>query len=378
MNSTSVSKKRLLFTIPTLEAGGAEQTLIRLINCLDKKNYDILLAVFEDKMECARDLGSTVEIVCLNKKRGRWDFFNLILRLRRLIVSFKPDAVVSFLAYANIIAVIATLLPKRLSRVIISERSYPRTYLPLSRLKNIRRILMKQTYRKADKIVAVSRSIKKALEEDFGVQSQKTVCIYNPVSFEDIRSKSEEGVRHPLLKDKNKVVLSVGRLEHEKRFDRLLRVFSSVREEHENARLIILGKGTLQRPLQNLAHQLNIDKWVDFVGYKSNPYAWISKADVFVLSSDREGLPNAILEAMACGVPVVATDCLSGPGEIITHSMNGLLVHPMDERALAQSISNVLQNRALHKKLSEQGMKRATDFALEKIVPQYEQLFDAS
>ncbi|TKJ33549.1 MAG: glycosyltransferase [Planctomycetes bacterium B3_Pla] len=375
MNSASVSKKRLLFVIPSLVAGGAERVLIRLINHLDENKYDILLAVFEDKMDCASDLKSTVKIVCLNKKRGRRDFFNLILRLRKAIVSFKPAAVVSFIAFTNIVTVIATLFPKKISRVIISERSYHRTYLPLSRLKHLRRTLMKVTYRKADKIVTVSKSIKEALEQDFGIQSQKIVCIYNPVPVEEIRDKSKDSVGHPLLTEKNKVIVAAGRLEHEKRFDRLLRMFSSIREEHEDARLIILGSGTLLKPLQDLASQLNIGKWVDFVGYKSNPYAWISKADVFVLSSDREGLPNAILEAMACGVPVVATDCLSGPSEIITHSINGLLVPPADEQALAESVSRLLQDNALHQKLSQEGMKRAEDFVSENILPQYEQLF---
>jgi len=348
---------------------------LHLINYLDGNKYDAQLVLFEDKIDYQDELKFPVKIVCLGKK-NRWDFFKLILKLRKVTARFQPDVVMSFLPYANIIAVIAGTFSMRKFRLILCEHSYPRKYLPLSRLRHLRKWLMKRTYRKADRIVTVSKSIKSVLQEDFSIQPEKIVPIYNPVLLETIRNKSEECIEHPFFRDQNaQIIIGAGRLIELKRFDLLLRAFSAAKRGCENARLIILGKGELQKELEDLALQLNVSKWVDFVGYKSNPYAWISKADIFVLSSDYEGLPCVILEAMACGVPVVSTDCPSGPGEIITNGQNGFLVPVSDDRALADALLTLLKNKDLRKKISAEGKKRVEDFGIEKILPQYEELF---
>ncbi len=142
----------------------------------------------------------------------------------------------------------------------------------------------------------------------------------------------------------------------------------------KNVYLIILGEGILRKELEILASKLNINKCVDFVGFKFNPYAWIAKADIFVLSSDFEGLPNVVIEAMACGTPVISTDCASGPNELITNGKNGILVPTVDENALAEAMGTLLRNENLRKKFSKRARKRAEDFRIEKIIPQYEEL----
>ena len=375
MSIATNSKKKLLFVIPSLTGGGAERVVIHLINYLDKDKHDIVLVIFKDIRDCEKNLHSPVEIICLNKK-SRWDFFKLILRLRKIMLDYKPNAVISLMFYTNIISVIARLFLRTKFRLIISEHNYPRKYLPKAPLGWLKKWLMNLTYPRADLILTVSKSIERVIKEDFNIQPEKIKTIYNPIPLEDIKGKSQEGVEHPFFKNGNaKVIIGIGRLLEQKRFDSLLRAFSIVRGKKEKVYLIILGEGKLREELEVLSSQLKVSKWIDFVGFKDNPYAWISKADIFVLSSDYEGLPMVLLEAMACGVPVVSTDCPSGPGEIITNGKNGILVPTANEEALADAIFNLLNDKNLQKKFSEEGKKRVEDFRVEKIVKQYEQVF---
>jgi len=369
------SKRKLLFVISSLVGHGAERVVVDLINNLDRNKHDVLLVILEEILDLKKDLNSSVKIVCL-EKRSRWEFFKMILKLRGIIRDYEPVVVISHLHYTNIVTGLASMLLKRKFRLILCEHSYPRKYLPKTRLRYIRRWLMTITYRKADRIVTVSKSIKRALEEDYNIQPKSIISIYNPIPLEEIRDKSHKELEHTFFKDKNaQVIISAGRLVELKRFDNLLRAFAIVRTKHNVARLIILGKGDLRNELEVLSSNLNIDKWVDFVGYQSNPFAWISKADIFVLSSDYEGLPMVLLETMACGTPIVSTDCPSGPSEIITEGKDGTLVPPGDEEALARAIFKLLNDEKLRIKFAVEGKKRAEDFRIEKIIPQYEELF---
>jgi glycosyltransferase involved in cell wall biosynthesis len=375
MNSDPSSKKRILFVLPSLIGGGAERVLLQLIKGLDKDRYDLLLIIFEDTIDYEIPPQKAVEIICLRKKR-RWDFFEVTWKLRQEIGKFSPDIVISALYYANIVTVIASCLRKRSFRILLCEHSYPRKYLQEIRLRHIVQWLIHMTYKKADKFVAVSKSINQGLSEDFGIESSKIETIYNPVDVIDIQNKSKDPISHPFFNEKNgQVMISVGRLVKEKRFDRLLRAFDSVQKRHNNVYLIILGKGELFGELARLRSELALERRVDFPGYQSNPYAWIAKSDIFVLSSDYEGLPVSILEAMSCGVPVISTDCVSGPGEIITNGKNGVLVETNDETALAGAMLKLLMNHEMRRQLAREGLKRARDFDLEKIIASYEAMF---
>jgi len=367
-------KSKLLFVIPSLINGGTQQVLVQLVNSLDKNKYDILLVLFEDIFDYKEELDPSIIMVFLHKK-DKWGIFKLVFRLRKIMCDFKPNVVMSFSHYANIVAALPTFLIKKEFKFIVCEHSYSPKYLPDVGLKHLRSCLMKISYARADKIVAVSKGIKEAIETDFNVKSEKIAVIHNPISLEEIRSKSQKETGYTYFKDKNvNVIISVGRLSKEKRFDILLRAFALVKREKENVRLVILGKGKMQKELETLASRLDIDKCVDFVGFQSNPFAWVSKADMFVLSSDFEGFPMVLLEAMACGVPVISTDCLSGPGEIITNGKNGILVPTGDEEALAGAILDLVGNDEKRKRLSEEAKKRIREFEVDKIIKQYSEL----
>jgi glycosyltransferase involved in cell wall biosynthesis len=167
------------------------------------------------------------------------------------------------------------------------------------------------------------------------------------------------------------IVIAIGRLVRQKRFDILIEALSNVLTEID-ARLIILGDGPDRELLERLVEDLGIPDKVSFEGFQINPYKFLSKAAVFVLSSQREGLPMVILEAIACGIPVVSTDCPSGPREILENGRCGLLVPVNDVNAIANGIKKLLNDKNLRKEFSTLGRERAKYFSIDKIVKQYE------
>lgn len=369
------NKKKLLFICSSLRGGGAEKVLVYLMNQIDKKKYAARLVLFERELDYLKELDPAVEIDCFDKA-SRWDFLKMIFKLRKRLRDYKPDVIISFLYYTNIVTVMAVLLARVKCRLLICEHSYLQKYFAEVKFGGLKEMLIKITYKKADKIIVVSKNIKKYIVENYGFSSKHIEVIYNPIPLSEIIVKCHEKVDHRFLNKENiKVIIAVGRLARVKRYDRLIRAFSGARKKQKNLRLLFLGKGELETELKLLAEQVDEEKYIDFVGFKSNPYAWISKADVLALSSEREGFPNVLIEAMACGVPVVSTDCLSGPNEIIENNQNGILVPEKDEGLMAEALLTATVNVELRKKFIEAGKIFSENFKVENILPRYEALF---
>lgn len=375
MNLKITQKKKILIVIPSMGGGGAERVVVNLANNLDRGRYGVSIATFQERNDYVNELDKDINIICLGKK-SKWDFLKLILRLRKVIKEYKPDVVLSLIYYANIITLFAGMSLKRNGKVIISEHIYSYKYLSEGGWRALKRFFMNFAYKKADKIITVSDGIKKILQDDFNIPSEKIVTIYNPIPFDVIVKNSQQAVVHPFFENGgNNVIIGMGRLEHQKRFDVLLKAFAIVHRQHNKARLIILGKGALQKDLEELTHKLNLNNFVNFAGFQPNPHAWVLKADIFVLSSDMEGFPMAILEAMACGVPVISTDCPTGPNEIIVNGENGLLTPRGNETLLAEAMLALLKDEGLRNTFSKTGKKTAEKFNVPNILCQYEQLF---
>jgi len=370
-----IKKNKILLIISSLRQGGAERVFTYIASYLDKKKYEITLILYEEKGPYLADLPGHIKIYDFQKQNS-WDLFKLIFRTRRVIANVKPDMVLSFLFYTNIVTGLAVLFLKRKFKNIFLERSYPPEYLRRIPFGWIKKWLMIFTYRTGDLIITNSKKTEIVLEKKFHVQSKKVRTIYNPIDLERVITKSKEGVAHPFFDKKHsQVIVSAGRLTGQKRFDRLLRVFSIVKKMNPEACLIIIGEGDLRPVLCELAVKLNVHEAVEFIGFKNNPWAWISKADIFVLSSDYEGFPNVLLESMACKTPIVSTDCLSGPGEIITNGENGLLVPTLDEEGMAAAVNTLLNDKELRRKFSQAGFEGIDEYGINKILPQYERLF---
>ena len=226
---------------------------------------------------------------------------------------------------------------------------------------------MRLVYPRADTLVAVSDGAAKDLGETLGLCRGHVKTIYNPVVFPGLIQMSYEEV--PDLQDiQSPIILAAGRLAREKDYPTLLKAFSRVLS-HGPAKLIILGTGELEAELKAQAVQLGIADHLIMPGFVDNPYAWMRRANVFVLSSAWEGFGNVLVEAMACGTPVVSTDCPSGPAEILEGGKWGRLVPVGDHEALSEAILDELRNPS-----SSLAVERAESFATRHAIDEYEAL----
>jgi len=290
------------------------------------------------------------------------------LKLADQLRQIRPDALLS--AYiCNLSAVLAQRFINGL-RVVISERGTPSLYLPsLSAAGTIFR-MMRRLYPKADRIVAVSQGVADDLIALLNLPTEKVAVIYNPVVTPELFERAQELINHPWFEqNQSPVILAVGRLSPEKDYPILFKAFSLVRQVRP-AKLLILGEGEERANLERLAVELGIQNDVSMPGFVDNPFAFMSKASVFVLSSAWEGFPNVLVEALACGCPVIATDCRSGPREILDNGRYGRLVPVGDHEALAKAILDALDNPDSPADRQTR-IQRAMEFSVDAAVDKY-------
>lgn len=374
-------KKKVLFFISSLECGGAERVMADILNQADKSRIEpVLLLLYPFENSPYREFLPKKEVKVIVVERNSdssVEKFRQLVHFIRTVHKERPKGIISMLTHNNILAIVAGLLLGK--RVIVCEHN---TLGEVIKTREGRRILwfpvsplVKVLYRFADKIIAVSEGIKTNLTEEFNIPAHTIEVIYNPVDIDRIGTLSRMPQEHPFFQGGAPVLLAVGRLACQKGFDLLLRAFREVLSELD-ARLILVGEGHERESLQSLAEDLGIGEKVSFMGFQANPHAFVSKADVFVLSSRYEGLPMVMLEALACGTPVISTDCASGPREILNNGRCGLLVPTRDEGALAAGMVRLLSDKALRERFSMLGRERAKDFSISGIVKRYEHAID--
>jgi len=285
----------------------------------------------------------------------------------------------SVMSHANVIAILARRLAGVRTRIVVSEHTTTSAAIQRARGWSAHAVyrLMPWLYRKSDAIVAVSGEAARDLERFLRLPRGAAQVIYNPFDLASIACKASEPVSHPwfLPGASRPVILSVGRLTEAKDFSTLIRAFAKVRG-CSNARLLILGEGELRSELMELAQSLGLDG-DDFQmpGFVRNPYSYLARAALFVLSSRWEGLPGVLIEALACGAPVVSTDCMSGPREILADGHWGRLVPVGDSSALAREICAVL---AASRDELPDGRLRANDFEQNHAIDAYLRVFGLS
>jgi glycosyltransferase involved in cell wall biosynthesis len=344
---------------------------------LDRNVFSIHLILYEQVFDYP--LPDNIEVAILDVKASR-NLFKLtkgfVLKIIRLALLFRrnrPDVIFSLLSSTNVTVIIAKLLSGTKSRVIVSEHTYPSVNLANEMYGGITRFFISRCYPEADRIIAVSESIKRDLMLNFHFPETKIEVVYNPVDIGEIQRLSKEAVEHTWFRDKLPVIVSVGRLTKQKGYPYLLQAFSLVKR-HLSCRLAIIGEGQDRTKLIDMTKSLGIETEVEFLGFQKNPFKYMARSSLFVLSSLYEGFPNVILEAMALGLPVISTDCPSGPAEIIEDKKNGLLVPVKDEQALAGAIICVMTDERLRESLGREARLRADDFALEKIAKDYKRV----
>lgn len=362
-------KKRIALFTRYLTMGGIQKVMVRLANGFAQRGHPVDLVLAKGAGAVAQEVSSSVQIVNLESNR----VWTALPGLMRYLRDASPSVLVSGEVPSNIVAMWARALSGSDTKFIVTVHQNTSVHAQTAEMWYRRLIppMIRLFYPAAHRIATVSEGIKEDLSDMAPHLESKMRVAYNPVVDEYIFDKAKEPVAHPWLNQRDEpVVLGVGRLTHQKNFDLLLRAFAKVRADRD-ARLIILGDGNQRENLERCIKDLGIEDRVDLHGFVSNPYAYMEKASLFVLSSVFEGLPTVLIEALACGCPVVSTDCPNGPPEILEDGKWGTLVPMNDEDALARAMLESLSRSHDPDRLRQ----RARHFSVKNSIDRYLELF---
>lgn len=360
---------RIAWFLPSLRGGGAETNAVRLAGGLAAEGVGVDLVIAEPGGELRSAVPPTVRVIDLMCRR----VVTALPALAEHLSREQPAALLSSMSHANVVALGAKRLAGVSTRVVVTEHIPPSQGWPRAPRPIIRRIvpaLVRTAYRYADTVVAVSEGVKSDLCATLGLPAEEIRVIYNPVVSPQMLSRAREPVSHPWLEDTSvPLLLGVGRLKPQKDFLGLLEALALARRTRP-MRLLILGEGPERPRLEARVMELGLENCVDMPGFVSNPFAYMARAALFVLSSRWEGLPTVLIEAMALGCPVVSTNCPSGPSEILEDGLHAPLVPIAEPAALASAILDVL-----HREIDRDALRRrASAFSLERAVPRYREV----
>ncbi len=392
--------RHLSLFMPSLAGGGVERVMLNLAKAFAARGHRVDMVVCRAKGELRDRIPDGITLVELQQSasrvwprlqvlradpKGFWVLLKPVLfairtpykirylaSLVRYLRRASPDVLLTAMTGPNLTALWARRLASVPTRVVISEHNSlsQKIQAETNRQQWGWRFLppvISRTYPWANAIIAVSDGVADDLSAKTGLPRESIQTLYNPVVTPELEARRETTPDHPwFAQGSPPVILGVGRLAKQKDFSTLLRAFARVRES-KDARLIILGEGSERKNLEALAQRLGVADAASFPGWVANPYAYMAQAKVLALSSAFEGLGNVLIEALACGCPVVSTDCPSGPSEILAGGDYGTLVPVGDDRALAQGIAAVLDKPRDSLRLQN----RAQAFSLERAVSRY-------
>lgn len=364
MRQPSVNPRRLALFYGFFGGGGVERCLSNLAQGFLDRGFAVDLVLGRAGGPHLAQLPAALRRIDLDAPRqlGR------IPKLTGYLRNERPAALLSAGHFTNEIAVCANALARCGTRVIVSEHNTLSRATRLNALnkRRLRLLSSRLCYPWANGIVAVSEGVARDLAPIIGCELARIHVIYNPVITPELTAKAGADLDHAWFRPgEPPVLLGVGKLEGQKDFPTLIRAFAKVRAQRP-ARLIILGWGPDRSQLEALVKDAGLVSDVDLPGYVANPYAYMARAAAFVLSSAWEGLPTVLIEAMALGLPVVSTDCPSGPAEILCNGRYGRLTPVHDHHALAEAMLSVLSDRtapAAHQRLDA--------FKTDTVVQQY-------
>ena len=334
----------LAIYIRFLYGGGAERVLVNLMQNFVQQGVKVDLILNRAEGPYMSEVPPQVRVIDLNTKK----ILAGLPKLIRYLQQERPAALLSSLHYPNEIAILAKHLAFVKTKVFVSEQNTLSVHArkePGSQ--RWTPLFARLLYPWADGVIANSRGVASDLAQVTGLSSDRIPLIYNPVIGPHVLERAQAPVEHPWFQPNSPpVILGVGRLDPQKDFPTLIKAFARVRETRD-CRLVILGMGRDKAKLEQLTQDLGIESDVLFPGFVDNPYAYMAKAKMFVLSSLWEGLPTVLLEALAIGIPVISTDCPSGPAEILDNGRYGLLVPMGDDRLMAKAMLEVLSGENL-------------------------------
>ena len=360
---------RVLFVINSLAGGGAERVMSTILRESEDKraSFEIHLALLDQETR-AYELPDWIEV---HQLKCRFSLVRSIVQLGGLVRRLAPACIVSFLTRANV----ACCLVGGATPVIISERINTDMQLGNQLRGRLSKLMVGIAYPRASRVIAVAEGVRRTLVSTYGVANQKIDVIANPVDVESIARKASAPV--PDVQDEP-YAFAMGRLVEQKNFQLLISAFATAGIP---GKLLIAGEGPERKNLTELAVRLGVADRVVLTGFLANPYPFLARAQTFVLCSNAEGFPNALVEALSLGIPVIATNCADGPAEILAgverqfiqgsqEQAEGILVPVNDLAAMAAALQK-LQNAELRERMSGAARERARHFELKRAVSRY-------
>lgn len=338
-NSTDL---HICIFVPSLEGGGAEHIAVILANNLAKRSrVELVVAVKADHVY-SKSVSGAVKINYLNKTRTLFALPNLISFLNES----HPDIFLSIMDHSAVVAQLAgTLSNAKRTHFLVREAISVQYKGSSSLTSKLYAALVRWTYKKAAKIISPSEQLRQSLVEYYSLHGDKVVHVANPTITSDFTNKSMQNQFLPCPWDTSSItVIAAGRLVYQKDFLTLLQAFSLASTERD-IKLVILGEGPLRMELEDQARVLGISDKVWFPGFVDNPLPFFRNSDLFVLTSRQEGLPNALIQALGCGTNVAATDCPTGPREILADVPTATLFDIGDYKTLSQVIRDASRDR---------------------------------
>lgn len=351
----------------TFAGGGAERMMINLAKGMHAAGIEVTIYVVNKTGVLLPDVPSYLRV---HDYEASYGVKSIIPKIRDTLKYDKLDALISTQEHVNSSVALASAGITSKPMIIFRESNTPGK----KGFSGWRRFLYKTFYTKADHYVAVSKGVKHDMIKYYNLEENRVSVIYNPVVNNEMLEASKEEVSHDWFKDDKNVpaIIGMGRIHPQKGFEELIEAFSIVRNSI-SAKLLIFGSACSPAYMEDLkkkTRNMNLSQDVEFPGFVDNPFKYLSRASLFVLSSKYEGLPAVLIQAMACGCPVVSTDCPSGPEEILENGKYGKLVEVGNAKKLAEAMLETLDTPSDKSKLRQ----RALAFSFEKPVSQYTEL----
>ena len=359
--------KHATLVFSNLQAGGIQRAMLTLAGGLLKRGWAVDLLVVNGNGPLWQDIPKQARFIDLGKNRAVDTLGGVIKYLRE----HRPTVMLSSQTHLNAVAILGRMLSGWKGRLVLSEHIAILEHAKFSTGKKDRYnpLVARLLYRFGDAVIVVSQAAADELLQVTGLPAERVHVAYNPIVNEKMIEISFESPNHRWFKGQSyKIVLAAGRFTEQKDFLTLISAFKTVHLKLPNARLVILGEGKLESEYRALIKSLGLEEVIDLPGFQANPYSFMRYSQLFVLSSRWEGFGNVLVEAMACGTPVVSSDCPHGPSEVLENGKYGDLVAPGNETAMAEAIINSLERQHNRDAL----IARSLDFSVDKIIDQYE------
>ena len=365
------NRRKVCFVLPSLAGGGAERAAVQILNALEGSTWDRSMYLFKREGPYLAELSPEVALTCggSDSRLGRWR------ELSRFIATTQPDVVVSFLSYFTVLSAVRAALTR--TRVVFHQQTPMTAFLDDADYqwrgawrKRAFTSVTRLGYAAADLVIASSRGVAQDLTSGFGVDPSRVRVVGNPVDIDAVTASAAEPLSaQDLARWTRPVIVAAGRLADAKNYPLLIEAVAHLRARLP-VRLFVLGQGERGEALMQLAQQRGLGYAIVWCGFQANPWKFMSRADVFALTSRYEGFGNVLIEAMACGVTVVAT---SSPGtqDIIHHGVDGLLVREHTATAVADALFRVLTDEPARMRLAAAARFSAQRFARPVVARRY-------